>query len=145
MSSIPKVTIKIKGVDTSADQPKITEDNLYMMYLQAVHGDYRRQWIVIPPNTPSLDSGNSGGMFKMLSRVQMFAGNRSKWVHSLINETDFLNLEVSRHGNDDWTFIDPIVVKLEVDDYRKMWDGETSHKAIRAVDRALAPYGISIK
>lgn len=145
MSSIPKVTIKIKGVDTSTDQPKITEDNLYMMYLQAVHGDYRRQWIVIPPNTPSLDSGNSGGMFKMLTRVQTFAGNRSKWVHSLVNETDFLNLVVKNYDNDDWTFIDPIVVKLEVDDYRKMWDGETSHKAIRAVDRALAPYGITVK
>lgn len=144
MTAIPKVSIKIKGSADPGEETKVSEESLFMTYFQCTKGDRRRQWIVIPPGVSALDTQDSAGQFRILSRTQEFVGNRSKWFH---NQGDALSIvtSISNRGKEGWTFHSPIVVKLEVDDYRKMWSGETSHKAIRAVDRAIAPYGLSIK
>lgn len=144
MTAIPKVSIKIKGSADPEAEIKVSEESLFMTYFQCTKGDRRRQWIVIPPGVSALDTQDSTGRFRILGRTQEFVGNRSKWFHSQGDAFSILTA-ISNLDKDGWTFHSPIVVKLEVDDYRKMWTGETSHKAIRAINRAIAPYGLSIK
>lgn len=146
MASTPTVTIKIKGV-TDAAAP--TEDDLYMMYMQAVKGDARQQWIVFPPAVDTFGDipADKLGQGKYLARKQDFPGNRSKWFHYTVPAGDSAVLlsKIETLRTDGWAVTAPILVRLEAEDYLTTWRGDTSHKAMRAVDRALAPYKLSVK
>lgn len=146
MASPPTVVIKIKGVATTSDP---TEDDLYMMYLQAVKGEVRTQMIVFPPAVLGFGDIKQEflGKGKYLARTQDFPGNRSKWFHYTFPEGDsgvVLN-KIQTLREEGWKVTAPVLVKLEAEDYIETWQGITSHKAMRAVDRALAPYKISVK
>lgn len=146
MVPVPTVTIKIKGVTDSAAP---TEDDLYMMYMQATKGDARQQWIVFPPAVAGFGDIKASdlGKGKYLSRTQSFPGNRSKWFHYTFpaGDSSVVLSKIETLREDGWAVTSPILVKLEAEDYITTWRGDTSHKAMRAVDRALAPYKISVK
>lgn len=140
--SAPHVTIRVKGSPATGDISVATlEDSLHMFYLQAVDGEKRYQWIVFPPAVGALGVSDqevtaSAGRVKVLHRVQEFEGNRSKWFHSVKDDT-FLLEALKSSQNKGHAVSKPVVVKLELDDYQAAWQGETPHKAIRAVDRAI--------
>lgn len=151
----PTVTITVGGIPISEMGANSTtaadgaESHLHMMYVQSVCGDERHQWVVFPPAMGGLGLADGTPLHPnqmlYLHRKQAFQGNRTKWFsHRANTAQDFLtSLEVvARQGYD---FIEPVVVPLEVDDYRDVWSGDTPHKALRAVDRSLKPFGLSVK
>ena len=144
MSGAPSVKITIIGEDdTSAET---YESSLYMTYVQAVKGDRRKQYVVFPPGNKKLGVKNPTDEMIVLSREQTFAGNRSKWFHTKTKvEARFVPAHLENLAADGFTVGGVVVVPLEVDDYLSVWEGETPHKALRAVGRALEPLGITIK
>ena len=152
----PTVTIKVGGVPVSVAtapvpaEPSVGEDSLFMMYVQATKGEKRYQWIVFPPavdgfGLPDIEVGMNRVL--VLSRTQKFVGNRSKWFSGYAYKpfsgfiTDLSGL--SARG---YELGGVVVAPLEADDYRSVYTNTTSHKAIRAIDRALnAVHDITIK
>lgn len=152
----PKVTITIGGKvvsggsDVATDTPPITEDNLFMTYVQATLGDVRRQWIVFPPAQTALGCTQDtpeNVKTSYLFREQSFVGNRSKWFfHKIYDYNTPLSQTVSNLAASGWKLAGPFVVPLEMDDYKKYHnDSSTPHKALRAVDRVLEDNNLSIK
>lgn len=138
MASIPTVTITVSG--TTPD-PATAEDatrGLHMLYVQAIKGDERQQWVVIPPAVSTLDvEKQNGNPVLVLSRVQEFKGNRSKWFHHKHHNHGEVARTLTQRAEDGYIVSEPVVIPLEVDDYQKAWKGETPHKALRAVDRTI--------
>lgn len=151
MSSFPTVTITVNGgAAESTDSPEVLEQALHMVYVQAVKGDQRKQWVVFPPALKALgvpeDKAPAAQQCLMLSRLQEFKGNRSKWFHFKLNPGQTaLTQELKDFENSGWTVGGMVVVPLEKDDYLEAWNGDTPHKAMRAIGRALAPLGITVK
>lgn len=140
--SVPTVTITVTG-ESAGDSVDVDTlvSSLHMVYLQAVDGKRRYQWIVFPPAVSALGVdaqkvASSTGRVRVLVRVQEFEGNRSKWFHRTEPGT-FLSDAMEKAVTDGHKVSPPVLVPLELDDYLKVWEGETSHKAIRAVDRTI--------
>lgn len=154
--STPTVTITVGGVPVSAmSKTPFTGDvaeldgALHMMYMQATKGDRRVQWVVFPPavaalTLPSGVTANPNTVL-VLNRTQEFEGNRSKWFHKHVSSYAALAQDLTKHSEQDYALIEPVVVPLETDDYQTVWSGDTPHKALRAVDRTLKPFGLSVK
>lgn len=139
--SAPHVTITVTRDPSEEVDPLIAEQNLYMMYVQSSVGEVRYQWVVYPPALEVLGVdaqtvAKSGGRVKVLARTQSFPGNRSKWFH-LEKENNFLVQTIKDALDKGETVKGPVLIPLELDDYLTVWQGETSHKAIRAIDREL--------
>ena len=154
--STPTVTITVGGVPVSAMTRTPFEGDvaeldgaLHMMYVQAVKGDRRVQWVVFPPavSALSLPSGVTANpnTVLVLNRTQEFAGNRSKWFHKHVASYASLAMDLTKFGEQEYALFEPVVVPLETDDYQTAWSGDTPHKALRAVDRSLKPFGLSVK
>lgn len=145
--STPTVTITLTGPAVSADEVEAMEAGLHMAYVQAVKGEVRHQWIVFPPASKTLGVEKDSTSILWLERVQSFQGNRSKWFRktAAVTQSAALTPVLNSLAQDGFTVGAAIAVPLEVDDYREVWNGETPHKAIRAVDRALRPYKITVK
>lgn len=144
-TTAPSVKITITGVNDASSDP--TEDDLYMMYVQATKGDKRRQWVMIPPANSSFDGIHSSqdGKHLYITRLQDFPGNRSKWFSHVDQSGETLASNIEDCKNAGWEVSLPVLAKLDLDDYVDFWNGKTSHKALRAVGRALAPFKLSIK
>lgn len=163
----PTITISVSGVPVAATSTaipstpvagmatattaEVSTKNLYMTYVQAVKGDKREQFIVFPPGVESLGvtdkwTGN-GQRLKTLHRKQDFPGNRSKWfekyLYTAYDQT--IQGDLDNLSNRGYEIGGLVVVPLEVDDYVKVYNGTTPHKALRAIDRALQTIGLSIK
>lgn len=161
----PTVTVTVGGVPITAtttsiptaDASKETlEKGLHMVYAQATKGDVREQFVVLPPavealgvNKDRLYNAEAGkSRFFYLHRVQNFKGNRSKWFSGFFypEHGSTLTSRLTTLAEADWEIGGVVVAPLELDDYLKFYnEGETSHKALRAVDRALTAIGLSIK
>lgn len=141
--TVPRVTIKVKdGTVGFTESNGTTEPNgggLFMVYLQAVNGDRRMQWVLFPPAMGKHIPNSPGSTkFLLLSREQAFAGNRSKWVHSHRNSAEFMSRDVKYARTMGFSEGSPVLVPLELDDYVAAWTGTTPHKALRAVDREIS-------
>lgn len=150
----PTVTITVGGVPVSGVvstpvDPNEVREGLHMMYLQAVKGEKRRQFVLFPPamaGFPFADKVQTNPRRSLLlSRVQEFPGNRSKWFQSHVNSGPAFLLDLNNYASRGYVFSDPVVIPLEEDDYLAAWSGNTPHKAMRAIGRALQPYNITIK
>lgn len=150
-TTYPTVTITVSGSGSTATVSDDTPASaLHMLYVQAVKGDQRKQWVVFPPAIAALGVPENRvpptTQNLLLSRVQEFKGNRSKWFHNRINTGQTYLTEQMKHFEaDGWALGGVVVVPLETDDYVSAWEGNTPHKAMRAIDRALKPLGISVK
>lgn len=156
MAATPTVTIKVGGIPVSVATTPIPEsstnleDSLYMLYVQATHGEERRQWIVFPPAVDGFGIAPSEvreNRVLVLSRTQKFVGNRSKWFTGFLYEPfDGLPTELSNFLARGYELGGVVVAPLEVDDYMSVYARTTSHKAIRAIDRVLtAVHDITVK
>lgn len=149
--SAPTVTITLKPKSAlSVVEREELASGLHMLYVQAVKGEVRHQWVVFPPPCSALDvkSPGSEGQMLLLERVQQHEGNRSKWFHRrfpVAKATERLQSELTTLSQDGYTVGGVVAVPLEEDDYKEAWNGVTPHKALRAVDRALRPYKITVK
>lgn len=130
---------------------EVPESALHMLYVQAVQGDIRYQWVVFPPAVAALGVAenrvSNGSPLAMLHRVQRTVGNRSKWFRHSIYDVDnhFVN-SLKKHAEDGFVLGGVVAVPLELDDYLTLWnEGKTPTKALRAVDRQLRPLGITVK
>ena len=157
----PTVTITVGGVPVTATRGGVPaedvpgEDALYMLYVQAVKGEQRKQWLVFPPALESLGVKSarvkSDKTLLMLARIQTEPGNRSKWFqHTIITDGEGNNTLRNTLNNliqsEGWEVGFALAIPCELDDYLKAWnDQATPHKAMRAVDRALRPYGQTVK
>jgi hypothetical protein len=123
------------------------EAGLHMLYVQALMGQERRQFVLFPHARKELGvTGEASDPLLLLKRTQEFPGNRSKWFHhKLYDKGQALHTELASLETQGFTLGAALVVPLEVDDYQKAWAGDTPHKALRAVDRALRPLGITLK
>jgi hypothetical protein len=123
------------------------EAGLHMLYVQAVKGDERRQFVLFPHARKELGVTPEGSdPLLLLKRTQDFPGNRSKWFHhKLYDKGQALHTELASLETQGFTLGAALAVPLETDDYQKAWSGDTPHKALRAVDRALRPLGITLK
>lgn len=148
--STPTVKITVGGkvydgsVAAEETDPEVLKSSLFMMYVQGVKGDQRHQFVVFPPALAALDVESAGGRVLLLARKQEFAGNRSKWFHFKMERAQAVS-EIESVQNSGFVLTAALAVPLEVDDYRKAWSGDTPHKALRAVDRALTAQGLSLK
>lgn len=158
MTTIPKVEITLGGKPLTATMTPVPTPgsgdpaSLFMLYTQAVQNDKRLQWVVFPPASTAFGVDQSKILHPnplLLRRVQDFPGNRSKWFHHRLvtysDSTTTLTSELTGVANDGWTLGPVVAVPLEQDDYLAVWNGETPHKALRAVDRALRAYDLSVK
>lgn len=149
--SAPTVTITLKPqASLSAVEREALVEGLHMLYVQAEKGEVRHQWVVFPPPCAGLDVKVEGaaGMMLVLERVQQHTGNRSKWFHRRFpvgQTTARLSDELAKLAGDGFKVGGVVAVPLEEDDYKEAWSGDTPHKAMRAVDRALRPYKITVK
>lgn len=156
----PTVTISVSGVPITATTTSIptsggaadATQTLYMMYVQATKDEQRYQWVVFPPARAELGVNEdlvpeAPETVYMLSRVQRQKGNRSKWFHHRLYPTSTPLAEtVASHAAQGFEVGPVVAVPLEDDDYQAVWNtGETPHKALRAVDRALNGMGLSVK
>lgn len=142
--SAPHVTITVTEDPSEQVDPLVAEQNLYMMYVQATvpGAETRFQWVVFPPAITELgvdaqEVAKSGGRVKVLARTQDFPGNRSKWFHE-VRENNFLVQTLATALGQGQTVLGPVLVPLELDDYLSVWQGDTSHKALRAIDRTIS-------
>lgn len=131
-------------------------NNLHGVYMQVVKGSVRKQWVVFPPPLEVLGvnmSRQNGGdpslipKYCYMYRTQNHAGNRSKWFHAKIWDSSrpISNL-IEDYTSTGWEPSDPVVVPLEVDDYLKVWnEGVTPQKYIRAIEKTLKPFGLTVK
>ena len=148
MAGSPTITIKVGGVPITpasgvTEPSTLTEDGLFMLYVQACKDNARNQFIVFPPAVQSLAHKTDPACL-LLRRTQSFPGNRSKWFTHRVPSPAQLAARVMDSG-EGWEYDVSVVVPLEADDYRMVWEGKTPHKAIRAIDRALrGEYGTSI-
>lgn len=144
----PTVTITVAGhaVSGMAVTEEVSEKHLYMCYAQVVKGDERRQWVVFPPQVEALGADKDvPDEVLILNRHQEFKGNRTKWFHSH-NYAGALAETLGNYANQGWTLGGIVAVPLERDDYLAAWNGDTPHKALRAVSRQLeAVYNITVK
>lgn len=135
---IPTVTITVTGTTPDPATAEDAERGLHMLYMQARKGDERHQWVVFPPAVTTLNvEGQNGNPILVLHRVQEFKGNRSKWFHHKHLHHGEVARTLTQRQEEGYILSEPLVVPLEVDDYTKTWAGETSHKALRAVDRTI--------
>lgn len=138
MAGIPNVTITITG---TTPEPATAEDatkGLHMLYMQAIKGEERQQWVLFPPPVSTLGvDGQAGNPVLVLHRVQEFKGNRSKWFHNKYLNHGELGHVLTARENEGYILSEPVVVPLEVDDYQAAWTGSTPHKALRAVGRQV--------
>lgn len=147
----PTVTIKVPGGAPTAPTVAQPEAGLYMLYVQAVKGNERRQWVIFPPANTALGIPETlvkhGNPVLMLSRTQTFKGNRAKWFHHKVYpNAPGLTEELTASSGDGWTVGGLTVVPLELDDYQAVWQGDTPHKAMRAIDRTIQKaHGLSVK
>lgn len=147
-TAIPSTPVAGMATPTTA----VSTANLFMTYVQAVKAGKREQFIVFPPPVESLgvtDKWNGQGIRMLtLHRRQDFPGNRSKWFERYIyTEYDQNKIETNLENlsNRGYEIGGLVVVPLEVDDYVKVYNGTTPHKAIRAINRALSTMGLSTK
>lgn len=152
--STPTVTITVAGspvTSTAPSDPATLEASLHMLYVQAVKGEERKQWVIFPPAVEALgiDSAHikTGSPVLQLARHQTFKGNRAKWFHTKVYpNTPGLTEDLTVAAADGWVVSGLTVIPLEKDDYQEVWAGETPHKALRAVGRYIEKsYGLSIK
>lgn len=149
--STPTVTITV----TSAEPTGMDEDDLiaglHMLYVQATKDDERHQFVLFPQARTVIgvpeDKIVPGDPMLLLKRHQAFKGNRSKWFHYRIHEApaQALQSDLSSLEAQGWELSAAIAVPLEQDDYVAAWQGDTPHKAMRAIGRMLRPLGIDVK
>jgi hypothetical protein len=152
--STPTVTITIAGHPATSmalpDADTLAE-SLHMLYVQAVKGEQRQQWVIFPPALTELgipaDQVKAEKPVLQLHRLQTFKGNRAKWFHTKVYPaTPGLPQELAAAVNDGWVVSGVTVIPLESDDYKAAWSGDTPHKALRAVDRAIfKAHNLSVK
>lgn len=149
--STPTVTITVTSAEpVEADADELLS-GLYMLYVQGVKGDERVQFVLFPPARKVLgvpeDKVTAGDPMLLLKRKQEFAGNRSKWFHYKVHDApkQALQSDLAHLESSGFALSTPIAVPLEQDDYLTAWNGDTPHKAMRAIGRALRPLGISLK
>lgn len=153
MTTVPTVTITVGGVPVGAAAPAAPAEDaalhLHMTYVQAVRGDQRYQYVVFPPAIEALGAPKVGEpTLLFLRRKQEFKNNRSKWFHNRFSKRQNTTLpnELKNLEEQGWLIGGVVVVPLEVDDYLEAWRGETPHKALRAINRALeAAHGLTVK
>lgn len=151
--AIPKVTIRINGAEAGTTQnvaQSAAEDSLHMVYLQGVRtlgdADQRHQMVVFPPQTKALGIEHGDGESVMVMfRTQEFEGNRSKWFFSLETKISLDGLIQDLQSQDGYDFNLTVASPLEWDDFQKAWSKETPHKALRHIDKALAPFNTTVK
>ena len=159
----PTVTVTVGGVPitatttslpTTGTDKETLEKGLHMLYAQATKGEERRQYVLLPPAVEALGVqkgrlyNGAGDRFFYLYRTQSFKGNRSKWFSGFMysEHGQTLASTLTTLSESGWEIGGVVVAPLELDDYLKFYnEGETSHKALRAVDRALTAIGLSIK
>lgn len=144
----PTVTITVAGAPVASTPTggPVDEKALHMCYAQAVKGDERRQWVVFPPEVTALGrTQDKTDIVLILARHQEFAGNRTKWFRST-NYVGALAETLAQYAGQGWTVGGIVAVPLEQDDYNTAWNGDTPHKALRAVNRQLeSAYNITVK
>lgn len=147
MSGIPTVTITVTGTTPEPATAEDAEAGLHMLYVQALKGEERQQWVIFPPPVSTLDvDGQAGNPVLSLHRVQEFKGNRSKWFHTKHMHHGDVSRVLTQRAEEGYIVSEPVVVPLEVDDYKEAWAGNTPHKALRAVGRQVElVLGVTVK
>lgn len=154
---------RLGGTATTPEDREL-EKNLHMVYVEAANArteGQRVQYVVFPPAQGVLPSAEDYAdhlkIFKVLERQQQFKGNRARWNVRRCSGRNMRNVLSSYVSSvywdsdtqsevPQWNVSGPIIVPLELDDYRKLTvDSETPQKALRAVDRELIKHGLTLK
>lgn len=125
-------------------------DGLYAAFFEAVNGEQRTQWMLFPPAVFSYGAEhNPEGAQRFIKRRLEKAGHRAKW-RTVQRRTDSslrekLALELDQYESTGWIIRQPIVIRLEQDDYEKVWSNaevaSTPYKAIRHVEAVAKKRG----
>lgn len=149
-------TVKITVTTAAVVEPSDADlddliAGLHMLYVQATKDDKRYQFVLFPQARKVLgvpeDKIYAGDPMLLLRRKQEFPKNRSKWFHHRVHDapTQALQSDLAGLESRGYTLSAALAVPLEQDDYIAAWSGETPHKAMRAIGRALKPLGIDVK
>ncbi len=125
-------------------------DGLYAVFLEAVNGQQRAQWMLFPPASFAfgVDHDPEGAQRFMKRRLDK-PGHRAKW--KTVQKTtsagleEKLRLELDQYESTGWIIRQPVVIRLEQDDYEKVWanktDADTPYKALRHVEAVTKKRG----
>jgi hypothetical protein len=148
VTSTPKVSITLLNA-VSDEEKAAMESGLHMLYVQAQKGQQRYQWVVFPPAQAALGiTEDAPDECVLLERFQASKGNKAKWFHKRLPtaQTTALLDVLREKAKEGFTPGYPLAVKLQLDDYRQVWNDKTTpHKALRHIDYALRPYKITLK
>lgn len=142
-------------MDTNID----LREHRYAVLCEFRKAGTRLQYVMYPPEPlmTKLDLKNTvfGSNMAMMHRSLSETKNRAKWLWSIGTDqkiTRELSAQIARHETAGWKIMDPVLVRIEDDDFRKVytitdtarWSPRTPYKMLRAVDRILTPRGYRV-
>lgn len=126
-------------------------DALWAMYVEAQKGEKRTQWLLFPPKsaaqlgeTPTAHEGYG----RFIKRIIDYKGHKAKWKTvtkpsaALVNK--FLKDQLAQYESLGFVIKEPVLIRLEADDYAKAWAGKdatTPYKALRHVEAVTIKRG----
>lgn len=127
-----------------------SSDRLWAVFLEARSGNQRTQWLVFPPRLTEILGGAHGreGYGRFIKRRIEYKGHKAKWqtttkpASSLLLST--VKDQLAQYESTGWVILDPILIRLEEDDYAKAWagaDATTPYKALRHVEKVALKRG----
>lgn len=141
-------------MDTDID----LREHRYAVFCEARKAGTRAQYVVYAPNPAIIGHGlkNSfDGGSVMMRRTLSPSKGRAKWSWYRATSPAIATELVDRlvgHDNAGWTVMEPVLVFIEDDDFKRVysvtdsdrWSPRTPYKMLRAVDRILAPRGYRV-
>ena len=134
-------------------------EHRYAVFCEFRKAGTRLQYVMYPPdpNMTELNLKNTiiGSNTAMMHRSLSETKNRAKWMWNIETNqkiTRELSMQIDRHETAGWKIMDPVLVFIEDDDFKKIygvtsndrWAPRTPYKMLRAVDRILAPRGYRV-
>lgn len=128
------------------------DNGLYAVFLEARQAGKRTQWMLFPPCRSALGGQVSEGMTRALKRRVEYAEHRAKWKtleNTSAAETEKqLKNQLDQYESLGWVLMQPIVIKLDADDYAKAYESwskvTTPYKALRHVSKVAEKRGYTI-
>lgn len=131
-------------------------DSLYAVFIEARNKDERVQWVAFPRLDYEI-AGQDVVKFdhddtRVAFMKRRLSGSKSRSVWKFFNHAnnDPLHAQLVQYGSTEWTIIDPVVVKLHLDDYQRIWgraphqnkwSPSTPYKVLRHIEKVTVQQG----
>ena len=131
-------------------------DSLYAVFIEARNKDERVQWVAFPKIDYEIAGQDVVKFHLDDTRVafmkRRLSGGKSRSVWKFFNHgnSEPLHSQLDQYGSTEWAIIDPVVVKLHLDDYQRIWgrsphqnawSPSTPYKVLRHIEKVTVQQG----